>query len=246
VILFISDVHGRFELINAQTAHAELWLERPVDAVVLAGDLGLFEPHLSSFFRKQRQRFLRPFYFIEGNHEDFDALDVLVRRYADVMTHLPRGTLWEIAGHKVLALGGVSYMDALNTPRASLLNPADIARCLEHPPGAAEVLVTHDCPCGIGMANSPTYGHLGPPGFAGSRELLAHLRPPTWVFGHFHRRFEACVADTRFFGLPMGWHGYALLHDDGRFEYVDHSIPAPPGWWERIKQRWLGRTSRRQ
>lgn len=240
MILFVSDVHGRFDVINTQIDHAERRLGRAVDLVMLPGDLGLFEPHLGDFFRKRGQRFARPFYFIEGNHEDFDDFDRLVVRYADVMTYLPRASLHTFAGQRLLAMGGVAYMDALNTPRGSLLREVDIARCLAHAEGSIDVLVTHDCPMGIGVTNSPVFAHLGPPGFAGSREILERLRPPIWVFGHHHRWFEAAAGGTRFYGLPQGWHGYGVLHDDGRFEFVENHVPRDLSRWDRFKARWLG------
>lgn len=233
MILFISDVQGRFDVVNAQIDHAEQRVGRAVDAVLVPGDVGLYEPHLSRFFRKRGQRFHRPLFYVEGNHEDFDAFDVYVRRYADVMTHLPRATIHAIGGRKVLGLGGVSYMDASNTPRESLVQPCDIERCLCHPPGSADVVMTHDCPSGIGVTSSPTFRHLGPPGFPGSQQMLEHLRPAIWVFGHHHRWFETSINGTRFYGLTEAWRGYGVLHDDGEFEYVRHEIPTSVGWWKR-------------
>ncbi len=242
MILFISDLQGRFEVVNAQIDHAEQRSGRCVEAVLLSGDLGLFEPQLSRFFHKRGERFRRPFFFIEGNHEEFGSLDAHVRRYADVMTHLPRATIRTIAGRRLLALGGASYMDSHNTPEPSLVRPEDIERCLRHPPSAADIVLTHDCPSGIGVSSSPLFRHLGPPGFAGSRQLLSHFRPSIWVFGHHHRWFEKTMDGTRFYGLPEAWRGYALLHNDDCFECVANEISPPSGWWERLWRRPPGRS----
>jgi len=238
LILFLSDLQGRFEVVNAQIDHAESHAGRTVDAVVLPGDLGLTEPLLSRFFRRRGERFRRPFFYIEGNHEDFDAFDVNVERYADVMTHLPRGTAHTIAGRKFLALGGASYMDSFTTPERSLLKERDIHRCLRHPPDAVDIVLTHDCPSGIGMSGSPVFSHLPPPGFRGSPELLSHFHPHLWFFGHHHRWFQTALNGTRFFGLPEAWCGYALLHEDDRVDCIEHHILPPPTNWQRVL-RWL-------
>lgn len=243
MILFLSDLQGQFEVVNAQIDHAEQRTGRAVDAVMLPGDLGLCEPQLSRFFRKRRHRFHRPFYYIEGNHEDFEVFDKNVERYSDVMTHLPRGTAKVIHGRKILALGGAAYMDACNTPEPSLVRPRDIERCLQHPSEAVDVVVTHDCPAGIGVGGSPMFRHLGPPGFPGSRELLAHFRPLVWIFGHHHRWFETTIDGTRFYGLPEAWRGYALLHEDHRVECVEHHLPQPVGILEKLRRQFRRRGS---
>ena len=128
MILFLSDVHCRYGVVNAQIAHAEARTGRPLEAVVVLGDFGFFEPDLRRFFR--RQRFHRPVFVVEGNHEDFDRLPRLAETYRGAFTHLPRATLHTIGGHRCLALGGAAYMDAHTTPRGAVVGAADIEACL--------------------------------------------------------------------------------------------------------------------
>lgn len=239
MILFISDLHGRLDLVNLQTRHA-LGRGHEVQAVVICGDVGLYEPILHRHFRREGGRFLRPVSYIEGNHEDFGQLSRLVDRYADVMTYLPRGSIHAIAGWRCLALGGAAYMDAIATPPGSTIVPADIQRCLGLSDHGVEVLVTHDCPSGLPIAGTPGFEHYGTPGFHGGHEILTSLRPRLWVFGHHHRRIEVDHGPTRLRGLPQGWSGYGILHADATFEFVDHEIPRPPGPWHRVRA-WLSR-----
>ena len=227
MILVLGDVHSRFDIVNTQVVHAEARLGAPVDAVVVLGDLGLFEPFLSRFFRKRRMRFARPLYFVDGNHEDYRTLPRLVELYSDVMTHLPRGSIREIAGISCMAIGGASYMDALATPLGSVISPADIERCLAHPPGSAIAVFSHDCPAGLGVPSTPGFEHFGPPGFEGGESIRAHLRPRVWLFGHHHRWFERAVDGTRFHGLVESWLGYGLLAPDGTFETVRNQVAVP-------------------
>jgi hypothetical protein len=172
-------------------------------------------------------RFSRPVYFVEGNHEDYSALPRLVEKYSDVITHLPRGTVRDIAGLSCLALGGAAYMDALATPPGSVIAPADMERCLALPAGSASVVLSHDCPAGIGMPSTPGFEHLGPPGFEGGDRIRDHIRPRAWLFGHHHRWFDRTVDGTQFHGMVESWLGYGLLGADGSFEAVRNEVAVP-------------------
>ncbi len=224
MILFLSDVHCRYGIVNVQIAHAEARAGRSVDAVVVLGDFGLFDPDLRRFFRRRGGRFARPVSVIEGNHEDFDHLPRIVWDYRDVFTYLPRASLASIGGWRCLALGGAAYMDAHSTPRGSTLGGRDVDACLAHPPRSADLILSHDCPRGIGVDNAPGFEHYGPPGFAGGDRIVGHFSPSLWLFGHHHRWIEGCLGTTRCVGLPQSWMGYAVLDDERRLETVDHAI----------------------
>ncbi|MDX9979725.1 MAG: metallophosphoesterase [Lentisphaeria bacterium] len=228
MILFLSDVHSRYEVVDRQVAHAEQEIGEPVADVLILGDFGLFEPFLKRFFRRQGQHFLRPTHFIEGNHEDFDHFERLVERYRDVIDYLPRGTVHQISGTSTLALGGVCYMDSHTTPRRAEIREADIARCLAHPKGSVDVVLSHDCPAGIGVLNQSGFEHYGPPGFVGAERILDHFHPRLWVFGHHHRWFDRTLDGTRFFGLPQSWLGCAALTADGELHRIEHVLPEKP------------------
>ena len=128
MILLLSDVHTLFAVVNAQIEHAERRLGRPLAAAVVLGDMGLFEPELRRFFRREGQRFARPVFFLEGNHEDFDLFEHLIGKYAEFFTYLPRGSPREIDGHRIVALGGSAYMDPAATPPKAVIAPEDIEK----------------------------------------------------------------------------------------------------------------------
>jgi hypothetical protein len=122
----------------------------------------------------------------------------------------------------------------------------DIAACLALPAGSVDVVLSHDCPQGIGMTNAPGFGHFGPPGFAGGREIAAHLQPRLWIFGHHHRWFDRTHGATRYLGLPESWKGFALLGHHGDLRVIDHFLDSPSTFWSRLTtwcQRLLGRES---
>ncbi|HMP76504.1 MAG TPA: metallophosphoesterase [Kiritimatiellia bacterium] len=201
MILLVSDLHGRFDVVNKLIAQA-VGDGADVSAVIILGDVGLFEPGLNRHFRKSGARFARPLYFIEGNHEDFTQFDTLVRRYADVMTHLPRGTIHTIANKRFLALGGTAYMDANTTPMGSVIEPRHIDACLRHPAGAVEIVLSHDAPAGLPIPIEPRFRRSDAPGFPGGASLARHFHPRYWFFGHHHCRFTFERDGTRYHGLP--------------------------------------------
>lgn len=236
-LLLLSDVHARYDVIDAQVAHAEAHLGAPVGQVLVLGDFGLFGDHLQRHFRQQGRRFARPVAFIEGNHEDFRAFDQLVHGFADVVTHLPRGSVFRTGNRRCLCLGGARYMDAWSTPPGCEVKEQDIEAALQLAPGSVDLVISHDCPTGIGVPSADGFNHLGPPGVAGFAAIAAHLAPRLWVFGH-HHRWHQCEADgTRFIGLPQSWEGYVLLDGLGAVTCVEHELARPvPARW----RRWIG------
>jgi len=232
-ILLLSDVHGHYRVIEAQLAHASEQVARGVSRVVVAGDFGLFGPDMHAYFRRAGRRFAAPVAFIEGNHEDYREFPDLVRQYADVVTHLPRATVQHVGPWRALCLGGARYMDAWSTPRGCEITELDIAACLARPAGEVDLVISHDCPCGIGVPNSPGLEHYGPPGVPGLERVAARLRPRLWFFGHHHRWHDHQADGTRYIGLPQSWQGYCLLHADGGVRMVEHEValPSRPRWY---------------
>lgn len=234
MLLLLSDLHGRFELVNEQIAHAEATAGRAVEEVVVLGDFGLFAEPLHAFFVRGKGSFARPVRFLEGNHEEFARFDDLLAAHAGRFSHLPRGSLATLGGLRCLIVGGAGYMDARNTPRGAEITGRDLERALAHPAGSIDTILTHDCPEGIGVPNSPGLDFYGPTGFPGSARLLARYRPKLWLFGHHHKWFELERDGTRFAGLAESWQGYALYAPDFGVRIVRHEVAARDSRWRRM------------
>ncbi len=241
MLLIIGDVHGQFQVINEQIMHAETHCGCHVDAVIVLGDMGIFVDTLRRFFVDAKQRFMRPVYFVDGNHEEFSCFESLTEEYREFFTWLPRGRVTEIFGRRFLSLGGACYMDALNSPCGSEILDHDIDLCLRNPSDTVDMIVTHDCPAGIGVPGTPGFEFYGTPGFARSQELVAHFRPCRWFFGHHHRWFHASIAGTDFHGLPESWKGFGLLDENMNYQRVENSIRLEPdGWLRRLLRFFTG------
>jgi hypothetical protein len=172
---------------------------------------------------------------IEGNHEDHGALHNLTAQYADVVAHLGRGTVHPLGPWSGLCIGGARYMDALSTPRGCEISDDDVAACLAHEPGAVDMVLSHDCPGGLGVPGATGLEHCDAPGEPRLNCLAEHFQPRWWFFGHHHRWFDRKIDGTRYLGLPQSWVGFVLLHADGKVEKVDHGVPIESrSWWKRM------------
>ncbi len=239
-VLLISDIHTRYAVINAQIQHAEEATDSLISEVMILGDFGFFGDEMHDYFRRRKKRFLRPVACIEGNHEDHAALPDLGRRYADVVTHLARGTVRGFGPWRGLCLGGARYMDASSTPRGCEITDDDVAACLAHQADAVDMILSHDCPEGLDVPNTPGLEHYGAPGVSQMAPLAAHFRPRWWLFGHHHRWFDRQQDGTRYIGLPQSWLGYVLLRPDGEITMVQNEVSIrADAWWK----RWFGRHS---
>lgn len=237
MILIIGDVHCQFQVVNEQIQFAEKRTGKNVDAVIILGDMGIYEHPLHKFFCKEEKRFLRKVFFIEGNHEDFTRFNHLVSKYSEFMTHLPRGHVTQICQFRVLSLGGARYLDAVNSPPGSEIKDRDIDKCLEHQQNALDLIVSHDCPMDIGVTSSPGLEFYGKPGFARSQELIDKFQPQKWFFGHHHRWFLRKIQNTEFLGLPESWKGFGLLDDQLNYATFENLIATPESWFQKLIKR---------
>jgi hypothetical protein len=228
VSMLISDVHTRYQVVNTQIAHAELELGHALEQVFVLGDFGFFREPMHDFFRRGRGRFTRAVTSIEGNHEDHGALPGLVQDYQDVLGYRGRGSVHQVSGWGAMCLGGARYMDAAATPRGCEVTSGDLEKCLAVDPDQVDLVLTHDCPCGLGVPGAPGLEHYGPPGVPGLARLADHFQPRYWFFGHHHRWFDHRQGATRYLGLPQSWRGYLLLDGQGQVTLVDHEVSLRP------------------
>ncbi|MFA6013344.1 MAG: metallophosphoesterase [Desulfobacteraceae bacterium] len=224
MILIVSDTHCYYDIVNQQIEYAENVLGHSISCVIHLGDFGIYKAQLSDYFKKKKKRFLKPLYCIDGNHEDFKSLHKLVNKYKDCFTYLPRASVHTIEGYRFLALGGAAYMDAMITERGSVITHQQINECLAVPKEAVDIIITHDCPVGIGVPSSRGLEHFGETGFPGSEELVAHFKPKMWLFGHHHKWFHTKDSHTAYYGVSGIWKGFGLLDDNYNLSMVSNKV----------------------
>ena len=224
MILVTCDTHCYYGTINQQLAYAENVLGHDISCIIHLGDFGLYKSHLHDFFIKKGQRFMRPLYCIDGNHEDFNALEKLTKKYQAFFTYLPRGTVHRIEGYRFLALGGAAYMDSMLTEQGAIITDQQINACLAFARAEVDIILTHDCPTGIGVPSTPGLSHFGATGFPRSQELAAHFQPKLWLFGHHHKWFSCTDSHTAYYGLEGAWKGFGLLDANFQLTIIKHRL----------------------
>jgi hypothetical protein len=148
-------------------------------------------------------------------------------RALNVVYH-PRGSVWRCGRRWIGFLGGALHVDRPQVGlderwrpehpgSANWIRDADCSKALDtFAELPMDLLVTHSCPAGIGigMQGSPTLApgvdlfvreegfDTGPRDDVGEMALTrlwnAGIRPPAWVFGHFHRHHHVRIGRTDF------------------------------------------------
>ncbi len=162
-------------------------------------------------------------FFVERNGKTYltgNCHDALYPGQGDRwLRHLPRGHRWQWWGKTWMSVGGgVSVDKDSRTPGfdwfyQETLNWEQLEYCMRE--GKVDVIVSHDCPCGVaipGIQTKDTTGPFLPELIAQShehRKLLAGIMEqtqPDYLFhGHYHRRYTDDVDHnghiTRVIGL---------------------------------------------
>lgn len=201
-LLVAGDVHGNIGWFRRL---CDLAARQRCDALLQLGDFG-FWPHAPDgvrFLKHVSHHATRvgvDIYWIDGNHENHDALRELPPgadgfvAVADRCLHIPRGHRWTWNGVRFGALGGAFSIDWRDrTPRKSwwpeeVTTMADVDALGTAP---LDVLVAHDAPAGV-----PLEGFRLPAEDEVRSDEVRRLvraateatRPRLVLHGHWHRR----------------------------------------------------------
>jgi len=202
---FIGDTHG--DLTFTLRAIRSLSL-RGVPAVVVAGDFGFVWGRdraglnaLSAAATELKVWLM----FVDGNHEDFDALyafpvgDDGIRWVAPRIGHLPRGSRFSIQGLRFAVMGGANSIDRWHRREGvswwsgEQISDDDLERLGSEP---VDVLISHDAPEPLPMLDqrlrmTKKYWSLGGLAYAARgrtqfTRAFRQVRPATAIGGHYH------------------------------------------------------------
>lgn len=169
-ILFAGDTHGNLQHVRNVFAHA-CRVEADIifqvgdygwgwDRTQFSGTGGKIECHFTHKVAELAKDTGIPFYWIDGNHENFDFLEAVIgdlfpasdgtyQLYPGVF-YVPRGTVLTFDSVRFMCVGGACSVDRLDrVPGRSwwpqeTLTDADVDKALKA--GNADVLVSHDAP----------------------------------------------------------------------------------------------------
>lgn len=210
-ILVIGDSHGNARFLKTVLSQAHDF-DQKFEVVVQVGDFGIWpgwegEQFLDSVSAMTR-RFETKFYFIPGNHEDYDRLDELEAQFPDEtfiqirdeLFYIPRGATWEWDGVKFGGLGGAISVDQawrkkqeaetgqrIWWPQESV-SGAHVTRLGTH---RLDVLFTHDVPAGAEPVGHykmrPDIDALTLPSKTLVAEACRNTNPTYALHGHWHQ-----------------------------------------------------------
>lgn len=231
-LLLAADWHGNSQHAQNVFAHAA---RVGAAAILQLGDFGfgwgslqrkgtgerydLFTDNISKF----AERTGIPCYWIDGNHENFDALEerlingAVLRmdgtwEIADNVFYIRRGTLLNWDGVKFLCCGGASSvdkqwrLDKMKHPKSHAIwwpqeniTEADVEKCKAQ--GKADVLLTHDFPIECKVVDrhlDPSWGEEAQQATIASRYkisgILANCEAKRIFHGHLHLYYSEMIS----------------------------------------------------
>jgi hypothetical protein len=201
-LLVAGDVHGNIAWTRALF---DLAVRHRCDAILQLGDFGYW-PHYRDglrFLRHVSNHAIRtdvPLYWIDGNHENHDAIAALQPTANEIIEitpqclYIPRGHRWTWQGVRFGALGGAFSIDWRDRKPGKSWWPQETTRTDDiERLGTAhlDVLVTHDAPAGVPLAGFrlPTEDEVRAEEVRRLvREATEATEPKLVLHGDWHRR----------------------------------------------------------
>jgi len=219
-VMLLGDTHGNPDALLAAFNRA---YNLGVEAIIQLGDFGfgwqVGEDDICDFSYLTGSMVEKtgiPFYWLDGNHENFDRLYALPlneaghRPILEGVTHLPRGSVIKFGETTFMAFGGAYSVDKPNRQegkswwKQETASQEDIDRALSA--GKVDILLTHDAPWGVQTEADyiwleKTFGNDAVVfSQANQRVLTAVLescKAKEVYHGHLHRAYTRFIAGTR-------------------------------------------------
>lgn len=215
-VLFAGDIHGNKKHAQWLFNHAS---KNEVDIIIACGDFGYWThmKHGQTFvkFVADRAETLGiKFMWVDGNHENHDILDDLVRANGrnnpiptpnEWLQYIPRGCRFDVEGHTFMGYGGAWSVDwehrelGISWWKQELVSPYHMDAYVSDEP--VDVLITHEAPYGKEISYKDEIEIS-----VGQRELILELQnkvnPNLHVCGHHHTRenWQSGITDVHVLG----------------------------------------------
>lgn len=195
-IVVLGDVHGKLDVVSSIIKK-----ENP-GFILCTGDLENYGDILA------------PFYFIHGNHEDFEVIrkiDAGLLTFRNLF-HIKSGDAYHLgAALRIAGLGG-NYSPAYYCLKSSELPGArkrhftqeEVERCKRL--CNIDIFLCHEAPAGIGIEKRGK-----DVGIQEAREVLEAVRPGYFFFGHHHHFAEIDFGVTKVISLDRIERSYVVV-----------------------------------
>lgn len=208
-ILILGDVHCQWAALNRVIFKA--FQKHPdITHMIQVGDLGYAWPRSKPFEFDRRmcntmvehvpdEVFERvkntPFYWLDGNHENFDQLDLDGGAWQPGITYMPRGSVLEIDGKRLMFFGGAYSVDKYNRTehlswwRQESITYTQVQKTLETVNGPIDALFTHEHATSIPYSNKYKDEIIETHADRNALQVILHrYQPKFYFFGHHHDR----------------------------------------------------------
>jgi len=209
-IAMLGDTHGNVrDIIDAMKM-----LDGTCDIIFQLGDFGYFprwEKH-KDFPKLVSDITSVPFYFLAGNHEDWESLPKERNKFHQIEKNVfysPTGNTFTFGSKTFLTVGGGYSIDkvyrtpGLNWFKEEMLTYEDCVYCTNLP--KVDVILSHDCPLNVDLDVLPIAES-----FENRRMLQGifdyHL-PKFCYHGHYHCSYKRIVDGCEFNGVSCNGSG---------------------------------------
>jgi hypothetical protein len=227
-VLILGDVHGRWDELNIVMAKAMRQIP-DLTAFVQVGDFGYAWPGGEPFKLLPKYWDNAPlekarglaFYWLDGNHENHDQLDLDQGAYQTNMIYKSRGSInhfyaADFTPRRAMFFGGTTSPDfCLRIQGASWwpqesIKYRQVAEALkvDHP---IDMMFSHDHP--LAFPYKKYDNNYGEADQAFLDVLREHFKPKLWVFGHHHDFKSGETCGTQWMCAPIIESRTAILWD---------------------------------
>lgn len=217
--LILGDVHGYWTDMNVTIARA-IKKHPDITHIVQVGDFGYgnwgggekpFKPSRSFMSDEEMEVYERAEkLWLDGNHENFDQLEADGGSWQPGWKHMPRGSVLEVDGYRMMFFGGATSADQQRRIegqswwRQEAITYAQVMETFAKVDGKLDAIFSHEHPASIPYSEERYNSHVIGKGDKNALQALKdEYLPDFWFFGHHHVPDQGEVDGTSWFCCPI-------------------------------------------
>lgn len=217
-MFIFGDTHGQWDIFNENLQN----LPEISNTVIVAGDFGYWP--FAEFDLKRINTLSFNIYFCPGNHENWEELELLEKKYPDtpiieIVPHIfycTFGSVLSVEGHNILFCGGADSIDknsrkiGLDWFPQEVITIADMKKLPERKD--IDIVVSHTAPLEIVERLDEFFYKQKDPSCKMLSIVHDYYKPMYWFHGHFHMYKEFYLNNTYFYSLDREVSSYIDGH----------------------------------